>query len=1784
MLNKGSAMINSNVFYRLAIRIIGVGLFLQLGAALLTAQDKHSQQNLHTGIPYAISDIENINLTNGNLMFNFNFGTVRGRGSVAMPFALKYNSKLYDTYVMTTPDTSGNNSPQKFLRPTYESGWQYDGGYQLRVINRNDDQDEPLQISDSCGRPNYKAVFVWKLIMYFPDGSQHEFRPTGYSDIHQSIYGLFQTGDGYFNVATNGQVSDLSYGCIGPTSNCSETCTTRRVTYQDPNSKMTYYSTDGTFMRLEIPNGQDIRYPTNWTLFMPDGSKVTNGELDGQGNPLPQRVYDKNGNYVQRLDFGDNGWIDEFGRKIERVAVSQLEDHIVRSGVRGETVVWKVRWKYITVIKKYTTSSANEGRERCCYSQQVLVSQPKVVDEIELPLQLGGGKFIFNYNGHEGQVPWNLSVQNPNESPGWGDLVSVTLPSGAKAEYDYVSGPLLFTDQLLPQLGKVREKRLIYESFYDGISQQVTDVWKYTINQSGNSTVTAPDGQVSTLNFYSTDVDSDLSGRVYREISPDRVITERIWANNKVGGCPQYGCGSMRRLNTYVKTEFTTFPDANGNPQLTSIKDFDYDKNGNITKITEYDWVPYSTLPRNAQGAVSDIPVGATVSRITESVFYNQTEDASDSTANNPASYWNSTAPEVRNAVASTEVKNGFGTALSRTEIEYDNPSTTANPTTTRMWDSYKGGHFRAYSNPLTSVNSISTSASYNQHGMPLTTTDANGVITQFTYGAVQGPNGPVFDLYPTQTITAYGTSVARTSAAVYDFYTGLVTTATDVDNNVSTVTEYDALGRPTKVRNAAGTPLESWTRTEYDDVNRRVVVRSDIDSMGDGRKVSVQHFDQLGRVRLTRTLEDPLTEDPYNERHGIKVETRYKTVDGYTYQLVSNPFRAATSSQAANEPTMGWTLSTAWSNGRRSEVETFSGAALPVAFGGNNTNSTGIVRTDIEANATTVTDQAGKQRRSITNSLRQLIRVDEPDANGNLGSIESPLQPTFYSYDVLGNLIRVEQGVQTRMFVYDSLSRLVSATNPESGTISYRYDPNGNLTQKTDARGVVTNYTYDALNRVTMRSYSGEAGYTTPSVTYTYDNLPNAKGKLTKVSSSISTTEYTAFDIIGRVTASKQVTDGVSYETGYVYNLAGAVVEETYPSGRKVKNTLDASGDLSMVQSGKCLDAALGTNAACINAAGLWSYARHFSYNAAGAVTGLQLGNGLWESAQFNSRLQPTQIALGATQGATNLLKLDYDYGTTANNGNVLSQTITVPTVGESSGFVAVQTYNYDSLNRLKQAAEMVTPTGGSPTLSWKQAFTFDRYGNRNFDEANTTTLPRDCVEAGNPVVCESVRPVVNPSVNPLNNRFSSGQGWSYDAAGNTTADPQGRTFTYDAENKQVKVESFDANGSPINTLGVYYYDGDGKRVKKVVPATGETTIFVYDASGRLVAEYSTVVANSADAKVAYLTADHLGSPRINTDANGNVTARHDYHPFGEAIGTLAAVHGSPQPRTATLGYTTDTVRKQFTGYERDKEINLDFAQARYYSSRLGKFYSVDPANAGADEEYPQSWNGYAYGGNNPILFVDPDGREYLLCDKDRKNCVTQTDDIVKGAQRKLRGSFQETGRDGHFDMGNVLDENGNVIGTYERISIDREYQFFYSIAENSIKKAKVVGVLAGAAVVTGACIGTGICAAMGTAIASRVGPRIGAQAVEMAIERIMGNPNILNKIFAEKHLLQPLVQQLGSQRAVVTAVIEAVATKLPSTDGVYRISVTVADKTVQVQVYINNGAFKVNDFWIPR
>ena len=65
-------------------------------------------------------------------------------------------------------------------------------------------------------------------------------------------------------------------------------------------------------------------------------------------------------------------------------------------------------------------------------------------------------------------------------------------------------------------------------------------------------------------------------------------------------------------------------------------------------------------------------------------------------------------------------------------------------------------------------------------------------------------------------------------------------------------------------------------------------------------------------------------------------------------------------------------------------------------------------------------------------------------------------------------------------------------------------------------------------------------------------------------------------------------------------------------------------------------------------------------------------------------------------------------------------------------------------------------------------------------------------------------------------------------------------------------------------------------------------------------------------------------------------------------------------------------------TSYERDNETNLDFAQARMYANRLGRFTTVDPIALTKDRIYsPQTINLYIYSKNNPLSFIDPTGEK---------------------------------------------------------------------------------------------------------------------------------------------------------------------------------------------------------------
>jgi RHS repeat-associated protein len=767
--------------------------------------------------------------------------------------------------------------------------------------------------------------------------------------------------------------------------------------------------------------------------------------------------------------------------------------------------------------------------------------------------------------------------------------------------------------------------------------------------------------------------------------------------------------------------------------------------------------------------------------------------------------------------------------------------------------------------------------------------------------------------------------------------------------------------------------------------------LRSDLNATGDAKLVSIQHFDQLGRVRLTRQLEDSANQSATDEATGIKVQARYRYSGGNYYELMSNPYRAASSADAGGELTMGWSTVKHDQAGRVVEAQTFSGAGLPAPSGGNGA-ATGTVNSGYNATEVTVTDQAGKSRKNVTDALGRLVQVYEDPSGLNY--------LTSYNYDGLNNLVNVYQGIQTRTFVYDSLKRLTSATNPESSTLNYQYDNNGNLTQKTDARGVATSYAYDALNRATSRSYSDG----TPAVTYAYDStsIANGRGRLASTSSSVSGYSYSGYDNLGRALGGTQTIGSQSYTVGYTYDRAGRVLTQTYPSGRTVTNTYDSAGRANSV-SGNLGDGAGRT------------YSSGILYASSGQMIQEQFGTAtpIYNKLFYNSRGQLVEIRESTTpnDSSWNRGAIINSYGGSDNNGNLRQQDTYIPHDDQVSSYTSsFLLYNYDGLNRLTTVVEpaFVQPPDcpGGTCPAWGQTYQYDRYGNRTIDPAWTWGFPEPQF-------------TVDANTNQLGVPNGQPGAMTYDAAGNLTFDSYTGEggHVYDAENRMTQAW---AN----NQWQVYNYDGDGRRVKRNV--NGTETWQVYGVRGELLAEYAAnteasnplkeygyrngqlLVTAEPSANMHWLVADQLGTPRMIFDNTGGLsgTSRHDYLPFGEEL------YAGTNWRTLELGYTGDGTRQKFTQKERDNETGLDYFLARYYSSTQGRFTSADPEDAGAEEGEPQSWNGYAYVGNSPLTSTDSFGLwKEIDCSSGKGKCweSDNKNDTITSLAKLLNASAKD-------------------------------------------------------------------------------------------------------------------------------------------------------------------------------
>lgn len=836
-------------------------------------------------------------------------------------------------------------------------------------------------------------------------------------------------------------------------------------------------------------------------------------------------------------------------------------------------------------------------------------------------------------------------------------------------------------------------------------------------------------------------------------------------------------------------------------------------------------------------------------------------------------------------------------------------------------------------------------------------------------------------------------TSTAGQSATwQYDYNTGKVTQATDV-NKVNTIYSFaDNLDRLTQIRRAAGitiagTLVETQTNVVYSPggtVPLSVDLYNDQSATGD-------------RLLRTRTVYDGFGRDAENDQYVDTSGDYIQTLK--TYDALGRLSTTSTPAVPGSASSQSW-LTTYYPYDGLGRIKTVTT---------NADNAT--TNTTYSGNQTTVNDQAGKQRSTWTDGLGRLVQAEEAPGSDNFY--------TTYGYDALDDLTCVNQGVvgaatanpqiygcqlglaHSRSFAYDGLKRLTSATNPESGTIRYAYDGVGNLVSKTDALSVITCYGtvsgstcnsgYDGLNRPTVKSYSDGK---TPQVSYVYDSgsVPYSIGRLTQISNSAATTNYTAYDPLGRVTSSSQVMGGNTYNfPGYQYNQAGALLSETYPSGRIITTGYDGANRPAWLQGSYS-----GTQSYYIgNQTQAANALTRINYWPSGEPWYFTRGNNVAHAASLNGRLQVVESyeSIGNQDTAATMLFMscpgwgfsnNSNYGTyndcpqgtaatqtATDNGNLVAYDEYLGGPGFTAKTHFSQSFLYDNENRLTSASD----SGG-----WSQSFAYDQWGNM------AVTTP-----ASSAVPMLNVNTAVSTAQYNANNQRTD---QTYDANGNLQSLQPSISLTYDAENRQLTAGAYS-----------YTYDGSGHRVTKT--GGGATINYVYDAAGQLAAEYSTV-ANTSPCTTCYLSYDHLGTVRLVTDQNANVVSRHDYLPFGEEIMNAAG-------RTTALGFgVPDDVSQRFTGKERDVESGLDYFGARYYGSGMGRFTSPDSPSY-ANRMNPQTWNLYAYGLNNPLIFVDPDGHE-IVCANNASQCQKDAAAATGSAEAAKRVTTATTKTDHSF------------------------------------------------------------------------------------------------------------------------------------------------------------------------
>ena len=610
-----------------------------------------------------------------------------------------------------------------------------------------------------------------------------------------------------------------------------------------------------------------------------------------------------------------------------------------------------------------------------------------------------------------------------------------------------------------------------------------------------------------------------------------------------------------------------------------------------------------------------------------------------------------------------------------------------------------------------------------------------------------------------------------------------------------------------------------------------------------------------------------------------------------------------------------------------------------------------------------------------------------------------SETHDTYYVYDDKSNLCFVLQPMYQSsanldlyafQYKYDGRNRCIWKKLPGAGYMEMVYDNADRLVFSQDGNqraltsGNWTYYKYDGLNRLTEQgtctnkvttsgtnvlvqhfydsyAFRSQAGFNNSN--FPDDASGNGKGALTASVATVlgsSNKIYTAYyyDIKGRVVKTVQSNPLGGYDvaaTVYTFTNKPATVTHTHTASGKTTRTEVYTYSYDHADRLLKVEHTLGgtkitlADYAYDNLGRLQSKSLHgsatnkltYAYNVRGWLTGIS-GSKFTQNLYYNTGT-----------------------GTAKYNGSISSMTWKAGNESTIRGYK----FTYDGLSRLMNATYGETAGINTNTNRFSENVTgYDKNGNIKTLQryGQTAASSYGLIDnltftlAGN----QLSRVDDAAAASAYNGGFEFKDGvkqaneYTYDSNGNLTKDLNKgiSTITYNVLNLPNMVTFSD--GSTI----AYTYGAAGTKLK-TVHKTGSTTTTT-DYCGNVVYEngvqkllltdegYVTL----SDNKYHYYLKDHQGNNRVVINQSGTVEETNHYYPFG---GVFASA-GNAQPY-------------KYNGKEYDGKKGLNWYDygARMYDAALGRFMTVDPL---AEKYYPMSPYGYCL--NNPIKFIDADGR----------------------------------------------------------------------------------------------------------------------------------------------------------------------------------------------------------------